>query len=174
MNKNIIENLTQDIIKTYKINIPLFDIDDLVTKLGGQVDEVSNLKYTDFYGVRKENDSFVISIPLYSNRQNRRFRIAEEIGTLFINMGFKTNPELWNSQPNGKVYKLKETEANYLCVDFARSLLMPKNEYIKYARECTHGKKVNTNLIAEHFGVSLSEASRRGISLGYLEDIWSI
>lgn len=174
MDRAIIENLVQDIIKTYEIEIPILNIDALVSKLGGRVEELPDYKYAYSDGVKKDGEGFVICIFPYQDKQKRTFRIAQEIGNLFLNMGFKTNPDLWNSQIEGEIYRTKTTEENFRYIDFAYTLLMPKDEYIRIAKEYTHGKTVETKKIAEHFGVNVSDASRRGIMLGYLEDIWTI
>ena len=174
MDRNIIENLMQDIIKAYEIEIPILNIDALVSKLGGQVKELPDYKHAYSDGVKKDGEGFLICILPYQDKQRRTFRIAQELGNLFLNMGFKTNPDLWNSQPEGKIFRTKATEENFRYIDFAYALLMPKNEYIRIAKEYTHGKTVETKKIAEHFGVSVSDASHRGIMLGYLEDIWNI
>ena len=61
-------------------------------------------------------------------------------------------------------YKTEEEEANF----FARCLLMPKDIFIKIARE-NYNEKDKTydgNKIAEYFNLSLVQIEKRGFELG--------
>lgn len=59
--KDLINHLTEDIIKLYDIKIPITDIDAVVEKLGGKVVNTSELqhKMENCY-IKKHKDAFVI------------------------------------------------------------------------------------------------------------------
>lgn len=62
---------------------------------------------------------------------------------------------------------LEDAMADY----FAMCLLMPEDEYRKVFKDnlSEDGKTVNTGKIAEHFGVTITDACIRGIGLGLIE-----
>lgn len=51
---------------------------------------------------------------------------------------------------------------------FALAFLMPEKEYRVVVSENTANGVVDTKAVAEHFHVSISDASARGVSLGLL------
>lgn len=61
--KDLINHLTEDIIKLYDIKIPITDIDAVVEKLGGKVVNTPELqhKMENCY-VKKHKDAFVILV----------------------------------------------------------------------------------------------------------------
>lgn len=163
--QQLINNLTADIIDIYDIHIPIHDMNDVVTTLGGYIEENKNICDS---AVRKQNDGFVIFMPFSYSAERKRFAIAQELGHLFLHMGYIVSPELWNKQKNMAYYESKYPLEEYQANDFAEALLMPKDVYKKVLDQYTVGNKVQTAKIAEYFGVSVSTAYSRGKSLGLL------
>lgn len=163
---DIINNLTKDIIDTYNIEIPIRNIDDVVATLGGCVKENSNICSSC---IKRQNDGFVIYIPSSYSAERKQFAIAQELGHLFLHMGYKISQKLWEKQKNMVYYESKSPLEEYQANDFADALLMPKDIYKKVLKQYTTGNKVQTAKIAEYFGVSVSTAYSRGKNLSYLK-----
>lgn len=161
----IINNVAEGIIDAYDIHVPICDINDVVTKLGGCVWESADICNSD---IMKQNDGFVIYMPSFYSAERKRFAIAQELGHLFLHMGYIISPISWNSQKNMTYYRSKSPLDEYQANDFAEALLMPKDVYKKVLVQYTTGNKVQTAKIAEYFGVSVSVAYSRGKSLGLL------
>lgn len=161
----IINSLTEDLIRIYNIHMPINDISNVASALGGYIEEISD-DLCD--GIKKQNDGFVIYVPSFYSAERKRFAIAQELGHLFLHMGYMISPELWNKQNNMTYYKSKHPLEEYQANEFAEALLMPKDVYKKVLDQYTVGNKVQTAKIAEYFGVSVSTAYGRGKSLGLL------
>lgn len=161
----MINNIAEDVIDTYDIHIPIYDINNVVIALGGYVDESANICNSD---IMKQNDGFVIYIPSSYSAERKQFVIAQELGHLFLHMGYKISQKLWDKQKNMVYYESKSPLEEYQANDFADALLMPKDVYKKVLEQYTTGSKVQTGKIAEYFGVSVSTAYNRGKSLGLL------
>lgn len=163
--QQLINDLSADIIDIYDIRIPICDINDVVTALGGYIEENKDIYDS---AIRKQNDGFVIYMPFSYSEERKRFAMAQELGHLFLHMGYKISPKLWNKQRNMFYYESKYPLEEYQANDFAEALLMPKDVYKKVLDQYTVGNKVQTAKIAEYFGVSVSTAYGRGKSLGLL------
>lgn len=161
----IINSLTEDLIRIYNIHVPINDISNVVTALGGYIEENKDICDS---AIRKQNDGFVIYMPFSYSEERKRFAMAQELGHLFLHMGYKISPKLWNKQRNMFYYESKYPLEEYQANDFAEALLMPKDVYKKVLDQYTVGNKVQTAKIAEYFGVSVSTAYGRGKSLGLL------
>ena len=161
----LINNLAQDIIELYEIKIPINNINEVVQKLGGTIEETTNISDS---GIKKWNDRFVIYVPQLLSLKKRNFAIAHEIGHLFLHMGYSINQDIWNKQKNLIYYKSFDVLEEYQANKFASALLMPENEYEKIMNQYTIGNKVDTRKIAEYFGVFVSTAYSRGKLLGLL------
>ena len=167
MNKIVamINSLAKDIIDAYDIHMPIHDMNDVVTMLGGCIEENNGVCDS---AIKKQNDRFVIYIPSSYSTERKRFAVAQELGHLFLHMGYMISPELWEKQKNMAYYESKSPLEEYQANDFADALLMPKDIYKKVLEQYTTGNKVQTAKIAEYFGVSVSTAYSRGKSLGVL------
>lgn len=165
----LINNLTQDIINVYEIQIPIIDIDDVVYKLNGRVEEDFFLENMSDGSVRRQGDGFVIYVSPFQSEERRKFTIAHELGHLFLHMGYKINEELWNRQEKATYYRAGDSLVEYQANEFAAALLMPRNKYKEIMDKNTVGNMVETVGIANYFGVSVSAASNRGKFLGYLQ-----
>lgn len=166
---NIINNLAEDIIDVYKIQIPIKNMEDVVAALGGCIEENKAIVATSDSNVMKQGDGFVIYVSAYLAPERKYFAIAQELGHLFLHMGYTISPLLWSKQKNMAYYISKSPLEEYQANEFAMALLMPKFEYNNILDKYTTGDEVETGKIAEYFGVSVSAASARGKNLGYLK-----
>lgn len=122
----MINNIAEDVIDTYDIHIPIHNINDVATVLGGYVYESADICNSD---VMKQNDRFVIYIPSSYSAERKRFAVAQELGHLFLHMGYKISQKLWDKQKNMVYYESKSPLEEYQANDFADALLMPKDIY---------------------------------------------
>lgn len=156
-----INELAKDILTVYEINTPIYDIESVVKKIGGRICDSTHLSFLTDGTVKKENDSFLITIPASQTSARRNFTIAHELGHLFLHMGYQINEELWeksdNLMFNEYINPEKELEAN----EFAVAFLMPKEEYIRVAEENSEGNTVFIRKVAEYFNVPVEVASYR-------------
>lgn len=162
----LINNIAKEIIRAFDIAIPICDIDEVVQKLGGSIQVDSRLFECK---VVKRGKGFRIIMPLFQNEQYRRFAIAQELGHLFLHMGYLTNTKLWDKQLDNTRFGLSTAEQSYQSNEFAMAFLMPRAEYKKILEENSVGTMVKTKNVAEYFGVRIAIASLRGQSLGYLK-----
>lgn len=165
----LINNLTQDIIKIYEIQIPIQDINGVVEKLGGRIEESFNIDNLSDGSIRKQDDGFVICVSPFQSRERKKFTIAHELGHLFLHMGYRINSNFWDSQENATYYRSGDSLKEYQANEFAAALLMPKKNYKEIMDKNTIGNRVETSKVASYFGVSVSAASNRGKFLGYLQ-----
>lgn len=163
--QNLINNIAEEIIQIFNIDIPIKDIDDVVRKLGGSIEVDSRLFDCK---VIKRGKRFKIILPLFQNEKYRRFAIAQELGHLFLHMGYLTSDKLWDKQLDNTRFGLSSAEQAYQSNEFAMAFLMPRAEYKRAVNENTVGTKVDTRKVADYFGVQIAIASLRGQSLGYL------
>lgn len=161
----IINDIAEDVIDTYDICMPIIDINNVVVVLGGCVEENEDIYDS---AIKKQNDGFIIYIPSSYSVERKQFAVAQELGHLFLHMGYKISQKLWDKQKNMGYYESKSPLEEYQANDFADALLMPKDIYKKVLEQYTTGNKVQTDKIAEYFGVSVSTAYSRGKSLGLL------
>lgn len=165
-----IENLADQIRACLDLRPPI-DLDQAIDELGGNLRTDVSLPDECSGRIRKLNNVFEISIR--SSQPNSRhwsprdrFTIAHELGHLFLHMGYMVNPDKWRESSDykdGVFYRfghgIEEVEANA----FAAALLMPRKEF---TQEMISGSHTDFQLIAEHFGTSLSAARRRADILG--------
>lgn len=164
----LINNVTQDIIDLYHIQIPIQNVTDVVTALGGRVEESVDIGNSDS-GIKKQDNEFIVYVSPSQGPERRKYAIAHELGHLFLHMGYKINSKLWNMQENATYYRADSSLLEYQAYQFAEALFMPQKVYKEIMDQYTLGDKVETAKIASYFGISISEASQRGKFLGYLQ-----
>ena len=163
--KNIINIIAQETHNVFEIETPIKNMDDVIKVLGGSIQEV---KEFNKMGVMKKGNSFVLFLHAFSNEKRRRFIIAQQLGHLFLHMGMIDN-ERWSKQDENVLFEPADIEQVRQANEFALAFLMPKEAYIRVMNENTeNGHLVRTSKIAEYFGVTISDASLRGQSLGEL------
>ena len=166
----MINNLTQDIIDYYSIEIPITDMSDVVEKkMGGRIEETTRIEELADGSVEKAGDNFIIKVSPFQSEERKRFTIAHELGHLFLHMGYKTNQKIWDSQKERHYYRSGSSLIEYQANEFAAALLMPRKKYLEILDDYTENSIVDTPEVAEYFGVSVSAASNRGKFLGYLK-----
>ena len=163
--KNLINNISQEIIDIFKIEMPIKNIDAVVEVLGGSIQTDTKLYNS---GILKMGNRFVIILPMFTNERHRRFAIAQQLGHLYLHMS-RGDMEHWNRLKDNTLYEPTDIKEIYQANEFATAFLMPKNQYKQIMDEYTLGNMVNTTQIAKYFDVTISLASQRGQSLGYLK-----
>ena len=167
--RTLINNVTQDIIDLYHIQIPIQDINDIVIALGGRVEESVDTNMLSDSGIKKQDNGFIIYVSPSQSPVRRKYTIASELGHLFLHMGYKIDPKLWNMQENATYYRSGSSLLEYQAYQFAEALFMPQKVYKEIMAQYTLGNTLETAKTASYFGVSISEASQRGQFLEYLQ-----
>lgn len=166
-----INNLAEDILESYEISTPITDMDEVVDRLGGRLQEDHRIDlYSDGKVVKGKGDCrFEIRIPFSQSDTRKNFTIAHELGHLFLHMGYKINEELWERSDYVEFNRKGKSEVELQANEFAAAFLMPQKEYKKIMDRYSKGNIVNIGKVAEYFHVSVDAASFRGKWLGYLE-----
>ena len=167
--RKYISELTQRVIDAYSIETPISDIEDIVKKLGGTIE--NRVDFDDFCEgtIRKSGEnSFIIALSPFQMEKRKVFTIAHELGHLFLHMGFMIDKELWEKQ-NQKIYtRFGASEQEYQANEFAAALLMPEKVYKEVMDLNSEENGINMSKVAKYFNVSVSAAINRGKFLGYL------
>lgn len=166
-----IEELSEHILYKYDVKIPITNIEKLVEKIGGTI-IYKNLKYDHNHIIKTGNESFIIKINNFyfpkdgkiSDKMLKRI-IANELGHLFLYMGYKVNDKLWKTMPIAENHVLDYNQ-NVDAQVFGNSLLMPRNEYEKVINKYVKNNIINTEIIADYFQVTLGNAIERGRTIG--------
>uniref|UniRef100_UPI003AB21698 ImmA/IrrE family metallo-endopeptidase n=1 Tax=Anaerostipes caccae TaxID=105841 RepID=UPI003AB21698 len=168
--KQLINEMANEVIRQYNITIPITNIDEVVRRMNGSIQENSAIDGFSDGRIRKDgSSSFVIEVSPFQTVERRNFTVAHEIGHLFLHMGFMTNESRWNSQKNITYYRNGNLESEYQSNEFAAAFLMPEDEYERIMDKNTEGNLVNTLEIARYFHVSVDAAANRGKWLGFLK-----
>ena len=171
-----INELAQRIIKAYQIQIPIDNLEEVVQRMGGIIVEQADLDPQYNGSIKKDGDSsFRIAISNQQSAYRKNFTIAHELGHLFLHMGFKTNPALWEKQETAEYRRFDYLAApdayaidrEYQANEFAAALLMPKDQYEQVWKESITDGRPDVSKIAQRFNVSHSAAINRGKFLGY-------
>jgi len=156
-----------DIIhELYNINVPINNIEEVVSKIGGIVKYDSNCSY-----IEKSKTGFIIHVEDNSDYKIKNFRVAQQLGKLFLYTNFIEEHELFNNDDEISFKDSYNCEGTINWVnEFALAFLMPKKEYIDEVYKNTIDNIVDTKVLAKHFDVSITTASCRGKRLGILKD----
>lgn len=166
----LINELANAVRSYFDVEVPIKNIEDIVSKMGGVVIENPNMDcFSDGKIQRTGNETFTIEVSPYQSQERKNFTIAHEIGHLFLHMGFIVDEDKWNAQGERVYYRNGNSREEYFANEFAAAFLMPKIEYKRVMDENTEGNTVNTQEIAKYFNVSTEAASNRGKWLGYLQ-----
>ena len=153
--RRMINSLAEDVLSAYNISVPIGNIDEIVEKLGGTIQKEA---FFSDGAVEKEGNGFKIIVSPFQ----------DELGHLFLHMGYRTNNELWEKQENNIYHRIGNSEKEYQANEFAAAFLMPATEYLAVLNKVAEGNMVDTSKIAEYFNVSIEAAANRGKFLGYL------
>lgn len=166
-----IEQFTDLIRELYDIPMPIKNIEEVVSSLGGALQKSDNAflldgkisKCSEFSEIK-----FLIEINQNLSMNRKNFTIAHEIGHLFLHMGYEINPQKWDSIKPTTTYQRsghseEEVEAN----EFAASLLMPEEAIRNYV-EIREDSAIDIKELAKYFNVSVSSAVVRCRVLGLI------
>lgn len=155
------------LLKTYDIEVPIKDINELVSIFGGNI-KVSN----SFDSVKKTGaDSFDIYINNEEYFNYKKFYIIHLLGRVLLHTNYLSDHDNY-LKSNDFIFKPDNGLVShvYQANEFAYGLLMPSDLYKKVFDENIEGDIVHTDKIASYFGVSISIASARGKRLGLIKD----
>lgn len=168
--RSSIYRFADSIRKHFRVTEPVPDLQAFVERtLGGRIKFEKLPPGVDAKIQKVSSDSFEIVVETDSSDVRRRFSIAHELGHLFIHLGFKTKPYLWNKFTvfeDSVRYRRDKNEEEYEANEFAASFLMPEQEFRKVAQQNLKDGFYSTPAIAEHFQVSIPAAQNRGRWLG--------
>ena len=160
----IINEFTEMIIEKNNIEIPLKDIDYVVSLFGGRIVEGNGFARPQKIG----REEFEIYVSKWDNPQQRRFYAAARLGDVLLHSNFIpdhdafiANEKIQYKPDNGIVQQV------YMSNEFASSLLMPEQIFKDIVDKYSDDDIVNCRHVAEYFDVSVSTAIERGKSLGY-------
>lgn len=168
--RHYINDLAESVLKYYDIPIPIANIEDVVTQMGGTIETLPGLNLYDGTIRKTGEKSFQIAVSPYQSRERRAFTIAHELGHLFLHMGFQTDASVWNQQDNENYTRFGNSEQEYQANEFAAALLMPAEQYRQVLNQYAVSGRVDVGKIAGYFHVSIAAATNRGRFLGYL--VW--
>lgn len=166
-----IRKLADVVGKAMQARVPV-DIDELVKKLGGTIDEIPLLS-VEARVSKTGPAAFTIALRPGASERRRRFSVAHELGHVFLHMGYLIDPPKWESMTvfedsmARKGYSITEFEAH----EFAGALLMPEEEFREEALKHFHAGSYSIVPIADRFKVSRDAATNRGRWLGIFS--WS-
>lgn len=163
---DLINDYADKIIKAYNIQIPITNIEEIVSKIGGIVNYTNCKDNLD-----KNKDKFIINIRDNNDSKIKNLRIAQQLGTLFLYTNFVSDNA--NFKENNKIiYKNSYyfLGSINLINEFALAFMMPKEEYTLELNKNTVNDNIDTKKIAKHFNVSTNVAVCRGKRLGLVEE----
>lgn len=144
--KYYVDALASNTAKICELKVPV-DLDAAVKSLGGEVVQINE----NYSAVEKTgNRSFKIYIKHSDNPETLRYRTAEALGHLFLHMDFLLDSDVWKKLDTRKAFTFQNSEQTDQAKYFAKCLLIPREEYLKYKNA---GKPLNE--MASLFKVSL-------------------
>lgn len=168
-----IEKLSEYVSDKYDVKVPITNIEKLVEKIGGTV-VFENLKYDHNHIIKTGNESFIIKINNFyfpkdgkiSDKALKRI-IANELGYLFLYMGYQTNNELWKSIQTKKEYHTHLLELDNVSI-FKDSLFMPRNDFARIIEKYKNkDNTIDPQKIADYFNIGYGDVINRGRVLGF-------
>ena len=161
-------NKYADIIRElYNINVPVTNIDDIVSKIGGIVKYDSRC-----YGyVEKKKNEFIIHVADNKDYRIKNFSVAQQLGKIFLYTDFvlDRNKFFEAKEINFKDSYFKQGSIDW-ANEFAGAFIMPKDEFRKEVNKHIDGNTIDTKEVAKYFDVTVSTASWRGKRLGLFKD----
>lgn len=163
-----LEQAVNLIMEAYEIPTPIEDLDAVVAKMNGKIEEVS--QYPVLNTVVKSDDEydFVIRIMKNQRKDRRNMAIAQNLGTLFLHMGYMSDWVLWN-RINEQSYQRSSYQLDFEKDEFACNLLMPRERFKSFILENEEDGEIDTYKIARYFGVPNGVAVKRGKRIGALK-----
>lgn len=144
------------------------DIDNLVFRLGGILEEVDFINNFADAKITKYNDGFKITI-CRQPETRRKFTIAHELGHLFLHMGYGLNKDLWEKNEDKEFFRCTNNQLEYQAHTFAASFLMPKDLFREVMVKNYSDGYFSIEAVAKYFGVSVEAAITRAKFLNMIE-----
>lgn len=164
-----INDLADQVILEYDISIPILDIDGVVQRIGGKVEEKADLDVMCDGLIRKDGAaSFCIEVSPRLSPFRRTFVIAHELGRLFLHMGYRTNWVRWQEQGEAAYKRAGTSVLENQATEFAAALLMPRDPFGEVIEKYTCRDCVDVVEAAKYLNVSPAAVVHRGRALGYL------
>ncbi|MFI3173174.1 MAG: ImmA/IrrE family metallo-endopeptidase [Eubacteriales bacterium] len=159
------------IIKEFDIKIPITDMEDVVSRLHGKVEQVDNSMLLNAVERCDEDDDedaeFIIRISKYQSERSKNFAIAQELGFIFIHYGYMSNWEKWDNYDTAAT-RMEKTEQDFQAHEFASCLLMPKQDYYDYVYAHMQEGVVDVKEMSQYFRVPRGKVESRGKFVGVL------
>lgn len=167
--RNYIEKIAEFVLKEFNIQSPIQDIDQVVLQLNGYIYSVDDVFVnSSIEKLDNENHSFTIIVSSCQPDVRRTFAIAQQLGHLFLHMGYFSDSDIWNSF-NNQIALENYTEKEFQTHEFALNFLMPKKQYLSYISKNAKDNHIDSYAIAQYFGVSESNATIRGKLIGAIK-----
>ena len=169
-----INDLANEVREENNIEVPIKDMWKVAESLGGYVRSKHAFIEEDWHPgtvKRIDKDRFVIKIDRYFfEEEKQNFDIAYELGHLYLHMGYKVLPDLWEAQPEDEYICFDKDKQKDQAYEFAHAFLMPEKEYIKVVNEnIEEDGRINIKNVAKYFNVSVPAATNRGKRLRLIE-----
>lgn len=168
MNVKNIEDFTE-VFRTVMCLRGHIDVEKLIRDLKGEVVN-HNKPYAEVFKIDNNDDiSFSIALPTISDTYERRYLITHLIGHLLIHMNYLIDNEKWQnieSYSDSAYYRQGHNIENYEADEFAMTLLMNKEEFLKISKENMDNGIYKIDDIAKHFEVPTKYVIARGRQLG--------
>lgn len=165
---NIIDNMAEN-IRTIILDddeVKFVDMEEVVLKLKGEIHEVDDINKSC---ILKNGDSFVIKLSKKLNEKQKRLWAAFELGNLFINMGYKIEPQNFEKYDDGIAFNSENEYQDELALLFGIAFLTPKKLFISKMKENYDGEGIyNIKSVADYFNVEEKVIVFRGRNLGLL------
>ena len=166
---NYINDLADQVILEYDISIPILDIDSVVKRIGGKVEEKDDMDILCDGTIKKDGvASFSIAVSPYLSSFGRTSTIAHELGHLFLHMGYRTDWECWKKQDESVYRRFGTSAQEDQASEFAAAFLMPRDQFAEALEKFICGDRVDMTKVAQYLNVSPAAAIDRGRVLGYL------
>lgn len=159
-----INDAVDTLVECFEIEIPIKNIEYVVTGLGGTfIRKDINIKGFSCH-LYKNDDAFTIEVSgTYNDNKSEVLAIAEQIGHLFLHMGYLIDKEMWKKCENNECFREEIGEMQYQAYEFAMALLMPRKLFFEKIRECYIGDgKYNIEPLPNFFNVPIGAIERRG------------
>ena len=165
--QRLVNTLADDIRMIYNIEIPIINMEDAVSKIGGIVKYDSRC-----YGyVEKKKNEFTIHVADNKDHRVKKFCVAQQLGKIFLYTDFVLDR---NKFFEAEEISFKDSYFKQRSIDwvneFAGAFIMPKDEFKKEVNKHIDGNTIDTKEIAKYFDVTVSTASWRGKRLGLFKD----
>lgn len=169
--RKAIDHFAEGLWDVFDIQTDSIDLEKFVRDIGGRIklcDELPDCGFpccADGTLKKADDDGFIIYADRGMSSQMLRFAIAHEIGHLFLHCGYIVNRKKWDSFDVSCCKDMAENERELEANEFARAFLMPEDRFRDFIEENREGNKIDMNLAARNFDVSLGMATYRARQL---------